>query len=149
MATLYFLHEVTEVHSICALRFKGYDYSHNEATGGGLSKLIEPVVKELILHQSQNDNFAAFFGLQRFLHKWGGEYLTKYSEEQIAYDFLFLHLYCFEPPKQFRNDEYCRQWQHEYKSKVESLAAVVRKSFKRVGIGSCSCGSFVWEPGPS
>ena len=141
MATLYFPHEVTEAQSICALRFKGYDYeravgiSDNKATGGGLSKLIEPVVKELILHQSQNDNFAAFFGLQRFLHKWGGEYLTKYSEEQIAYDFLFLYLYCFEPPKQFRNDEYCRQWQHEYKPKVESLAAVVRKSFKRVGTG--------------
>ena len=119
MATLYFPHEVTEAQSICALRFKGYDYeravgiSDNEATAVGLSNLMEPVVKEVILHQSQNDNFAAFFGLQRFLHKWGGEYLTKYSEEQIAYDFLFLHLYCFEPPKQFRNDKYCRQWQHE------------------------------------
>ena len=54
MATLYFPHEVTEAQSICALRFKGYDYeravgiSDNEATGRSLSKLIEPVVKELI-----------------------------------------------------------------------------------------------------
>jgi hypothetical protein len=33
-------------------------------------------------------------------------------------------------------DECCRQWQHEYKPKAESFAAVVRKSFKRVSTGN-------------
>ena len=50
-------------------------------------------MKSLTLHVKQEDNLAAFFALQRFLHKWGGEHLTKYADEHIAYDFLFLHLY--------------------------------------------------------
>lgn len=72
---LYFSQDVAKAQSVCALRFKGYEYEHcidtsiTEVTGKGISRLIELVVKELILHQSQNDNFAAFFGLQRFLHK--------------------------------------------------------------------------------
>ena len=138
---LYFLHNVTKAQSICALRFQGYKYeqsidiSVDGTTGRGLTKLIKPVVEELILHSSNNDNFAAFFGLQRFLHKWGGEYLTKYSEEHIAYDFLFLHLYSHQPPESFRHDEYCLQWQREVLPKVESIAATVRKSFRRVGSG--------------
>lgn len=87
------------------------------------------------MHSSNNDNFAAFFGLQRFLHKWRGEYLTKYSEEHIAYDFLFLHLYSCEPPEPFRQSEYCHQWQVDFLPRAESLAATVRKSFRRNGSG--------------
>lgn len=131
----------TEAQSICALRFQGYEYVHSintaasKATGGYLAELIKPVVEELTLHSSNNDNFAALFGLQRFLHKWGGEYLTKYSKEHIAYDFLFLHLYSCEPPEPFRHNEYCLQWQENFLPKVENIAATVRKSFRRIGSG--------------
>lgn len=141
ISLLHFPGSVTEAQTICALRFQGYEYekfrggSSNEETSQGLAKLVAPVVKELALHSSKNDNFAAFFGLQRYLHKWGGEHLTKYSEEHIAYDFLFLHLYSHEPPESFRHDEYCRQWQNDFLPKVESTAAFVRKSFRRVGSG--------------
>jgi len=77
------------------LRFLGYEYEQATriATGRGFSHFTEPVVKSLTLHVKQEDNLAAFFALQRFLHKWGGEHLTKYADEHIAYDFLFLHLY--------------------------------------------------------
>lgn len=141
VSILYFPREVTEAQSVCALRFQGYEYERsigvvtNEATGGGLARLIKPVVEELTVHSSNNDNFAAFFGLQRFLHKWGGEYLTKYSEEHIAYDFLFLHLYSRKPPERFRNVDYCVQWQENFLPRVESIAAIVRKSFNRLGSG--------------
>ena len=90
--------EVTECQSTCALRFLGYEYeeaadiSEADTTGAGLSKLIAPVVSSLTLHEKCEDNHASFFGLQRFLCKWGGEYSTVYSNEQIAFDFLFLHL---------------------------------------------------------
>ena len=79
---LYFPDNITEAQPICALRFQGYKYeqslgsSANGGTGQGLANLIAPVAEELTLHGSNDDNFAAFFGLQRFLHKWGGEYLT-------------------------------------------------------------------------
>jgi hypothetical protein len=135
---MYFPRHVTEAQSVCALRFQGYEYeqfigsSVDGTTGGGLAKLIKPVVEELILHQSHNDNFAAFFGLQRFLHKFGGEYLTKYSKEHIAYDFLFLHLYSHEPPDSFRHAGYCLKWEREFLPEIESISATVRKSFRRI-----------------
>ncbi len=141
ISMLYFPSEVTEAQSICALRFQGYEYERSinaaagKATSGYLAELIKPVVEELTLHSSNNDNFAALFGLQRFLHKWGGEYLTKYSKEHIAYDFLFLHLYSCEPPEPFRHNEYCVQWQADFLPKVENIAATVRKSFRRIGSG--------------
>ncbi len=141
VSLLYFPDEVRKAESVCALRFQGYEYeqsigiSVDGTTGGGLAKLTKPIVEKLILHSSNNDNFAAFFGLQRFLHKWGGEYLTKYSQEHIAYDFLFLHLYSYDPPKSFRHAEYCLQWQEDFLPRIESIAAIVRKSFRRRGNG--------------
>lgn len=136
-----FSSDISKAQTTCALRFQGYEYekslgvSLNRETGEGLSKFTAPVVDSLTLHSSINDNFAAFFGLQRYLHKWGGEYSTKYSEEHIAYDFLFLHLYRHEPPKLFCHDEYCRRWRDEFAPRAESIAAYIRKSFRRTGSG--------------
>jgi hypothetical protein len=72
------------------------------------------------------------------LYKWGGEDLTKYAEEHIAYDFLFLHLYSIEPPKIFQDPDYCLAWQRQYQPQAEKIAAVVRRSFRRVGVGKKS-----------
>jgi len=130
-----------DAQNVCALRFLGYEYeiavgiSSQAITGAGLSKLIQPVVESLLLHESDNDNFAAFFGLQRYLGKWGGDHLTKYAEEHLAFDFLFLHLYLKEPQAQFSNHEFCREWEAKYRPISESIAAVVRKSFVRIGQG--------------
>jgi len=95
---------VTDAMNLCALRFDGYAFLEslqNTGTPVEFSDLLEPVVKSLILHPDQNRNFAAFFALQRFLFKWGGEHLTAYSSEHIAYDFLFLHLYRLSPRRPF------------------------------------------------
>ncbi len=136
----YFASEtVREAQDVCALRFLGYEYevaagiSSPVNSGAGLSKLITPVVESLILHDSDNDNFAAFFGLQRHLGKWGGETLTKYSGEHVAFDFLFLHLYQKEPPALFLNSDYSKMWNKEFKPLSECVAAIVRKSFIRIG----------------
>ena len=85
----WFPEDVTEAQTVCALRILGYEYERSADLL--LSGLIEPIVKSRVLLTDQNANFAAFFGLQRFLHKWG--YLTKYAAEHFAYAFLFLHLY--------------------------------------------------------
>ena len=129
--------EIRAAESICALRFMGYDYE--EKTGlyekGGLPSVAQPIIDSLVLHKDENANFAAFFALQRGLHKWGGEYLTKYSEEHIAYDFLFLHLYRVTPPAEFTDSKYSVQWEERFVDQVETIAAFVRKSFRRVGRG--------------
>jgi hypothetical protein len=133
----YFPSDISDAMSICALRFDGYKYeevaglSAPDSTGAGLGRLIEQIVKERTLYADDNRNFAAFFGLQRYLHKWGGEALTKSSDEHIAYDFLFLHLYQSDVPDDFRVAEYCIQWQREFAERAEETAAFVRRSFQR------------------
>jgi hypothetical protein len=128
---------IREAMSICALRFDGYKFEESVglaepgSTGAGLRAWIEPIVAELTLHQDENRNLAAFFGLQRYLHKWGGEMLTKSSPEHIAYDFLFLHLYRQSIPTALESIEYCQQWQQRYAKRREEIAAYVRKSFSR------------------
>ncbi len=129
--------EITKAQTVCALRFQGYEYEEATGiavpgvTGGSLSRLIEPVVETLNLHTAQEDNFAAFFGLQRYLFKWGGEYLDNGSKEYIAFDFLFLHLYRLSVPARFSNEEYVSQWNREFMASAEAIAGGVRGSFRR------------------
>jgi hypothetical protein len=132
---------VREAQIACALRFQGYEYVRANfeqvegVIGTGFSTLIQPVVESFTLHQRQEDNFAAFFGLQRHLFKWGGEYLTLYADEHVAFDFLFLHLYRLEPPPQYSNDEYVSRWERDFKGTSEQAAAAIRNSFRRKGRG--------------
>lgn len=141
MPLLRYPSDITEALSTCALRFDGYAYVATVARSGSsegaidLSHVVGVVVESLRLHDNLNDNFAAFFGLQRYLHKWGGEHLTKYSAEHIAYDFLFLHLYHQEPDERFRMEQYCREWEQRFAARDEEIAAYVRKSFRRIGSG--------------
>jgi hypothetical protein len=124
--------DIGNAQGICALRFEGYEYEEQlsgkgAGGGGGLSALAEPIIETLTLHNNQNHNFAAFFILQRFLAKWGGETLPESSKEHIAYDFLFLHLYRIDPPEPFRHEDYCLEWQQEFAPHAEAIAAGVRK----------------------
>jgi len=97
--------------------------------------VAQPIIDSLVLHKDENANFAAFFALQRGLHKWGGEYLTKYSKEHIAYDFLFLHLYRLTPPLEFTDSRHSLEWEQRFADQSETIAAFVRNSFRRVGRG--------------
>jgi hypothetical protein len=125
--------DVDTAELVCALRFQGYEYT--KSTGDDFSALIDSVVKERVLYADQNQNFAAFFGLQRFLYKWGGEHHTKYSGEHMAFDFLFLYLYRLEPEQRFCDLSYTKQWQHVYAPWAESIAGYIRQSMRRIGSG--------------
>jgi hypothetical protein len=140
MPCYYFPEDVSEAQTVCALRFLGYEYENSINANEKVPKvhfidIIQPIVDSLELHDNQNHNFAAFFGLQRFLHKWGGERLTKYSAEHIAYDFLFLNLYRQDPPAEFSEKRYCDKWDSDFREQAERHAAFVRKSFRRIGRG--------------
>ena len=131
--------DIIEAMLVCALRFDGYRYLevvHRELSKEtDFSPLVGPLVDTLSFHTDPNDNFAAFFALQRFLHKWGGEHLTKYSREHMAYDRLFLMLYRQPVPKDFVDQEYDLRWEREFASRAEAVAAYVRNSFRRIGRG--------------
>lgn len=137
-STLWFPDEVTEVQCICALRFAGYEYEsqrQREVPGGfALADVSNRVTKTLTFDDDLHA-FAVFFALQRYLFKWGGERLTKYSPEHIAFDFLFLHLYRQAVPQAFVHQGYAAQWQEFTTERIESAAAFARKSFVRQGHG--------------
>lgn len=132
--------------AVCALRMDGYLYMervHPELCRASLpdfAPLVDPVVETLTLHADLNDNFAAFFFLNRSFH-WGGEHLTKYSRDRIAYDHLFLALYRQEIAEEFACIEWYRQWQQEYRPCAEMVASYVRNSFRRKGRGPASTGN--------
>jgi len=86
--------DIEQAIAVCALRMDGYRYMeslHPELCGESMphfAPLVDPVVETLTLHENLNDNFAAFFFLNRSFH-WGGEHLTKYSRDHIAYATFF------------------------------------------------------------
>ncbi|MFM2296609.1 MAG: hypothetical protein RL117_316 [Verrucomicrobiota bacterium] len=137
----WFPEDVTECQNVCALRFDGYQYLESfnqdlpEEKRIDFDHLTDPVIEKFELHEEQNHNFAAFFALQRYLFKWGGDRLTKYSEKHMAFDFLFLALYRSDPPKEFLDQNYAEQWRTKLLPDVERHAAFVRRSFSRVGDG--------------
>ena len=112
-----------------------------QASFPDFAPLVDPVVETLTLHADLNDNFAVFFWLQRSFRS-GGEHLTKYCPDHIAYDHLFLALYRHEIAEEFASIEYNRVWQQEYLPRAEMVAAYVRNSFCRIGNGPASSGDF-------
>ncbi|MBE7436937.1 MAG: hypothetical protein HS115_00675 [Spirochaetales bacterium] len=137
----YFPSVIDQAMSVCALRFAGYEFENRVLraipgeTGGSLYRTMKPLVRSLRFYKDEPRNFAVFFCLQRGLHKWGGEYLTKYSQDHLAYDLLFLHLYHRDVPLEFRNEEYCVKWTRQYAPDAERTAAFVRKTLRRKGQG--------------
>jgi hypothetical protein len=124
----------------CALRFDGY-----RCIGEGLSPFgaeygVRRYVDRIKAREFSEDvleNFAAFFALQRYLGKWGGEYLTVYSEEHLVYRLLFLHLYRDDVPRGYEYDGLgCyTKWERTYKPIRQVLAAQIRRNLRRRGRG--------------
>jgi len=127
--------EVAKVVDVCALRFLGYEYENAipqaEKHTQNLSAWSQAICNTLALHADPMRNFAAFFALQRSLGKWCGVSMTIYSEQHIAFDFLFLHLYTQDVPTEHQHADYMRQWEAIPKSEIESAAAYIRQSFCR------------------
>jgi hypothetical protein len=145
--------DIEEAIGACALRMDGYRYMERvhpelcQASFPDFAPLVGPVVETLTFHPDLNDNFAVFFWLQRSF-RMGGEHLTKYCPDHIAYDHLFLALYRHEIAEEFASIEYNRVWQLEYLPRAEMVAAYVRNSFCRIGNGPASSGDFGMTSSP-
>lgn len=121
----------------CALRLDGWRLLV-EIEGkdtGNCSPYVDPIVNERRLHEDDRLNHLAFFALQRYLGKFGGEYRTPYSDEQIAYRFLFLHLYRQPVPRGFESRNFPPRWEEEFAPRAEEIAAEIRRTFTRIGAG--------------
>lgn len=115
----------------CALRFDGlkwYDATHRHPDEAmDFIQFNKPVVRTLTLHNEEELNWAAFFSLQRYLFKWGGEYLGHDSPEWLAFWHLFLALYRQQTPARWCHEEYETAWQERYRLRIEDAAARVRR----------------------
>ena len=126
---------VATIQDVCALRFLGYEYeetvSYSDRSANNLSVWSRSVCDSLTLHADPLKNCAAFFALQRFLGKWGGEYHTICAREHIAFDFLFLHLYAQDVPAEYQDADAMHRWGAFKSADIESAAAYIRNSFIR------------------
>lgn len=134
-AATHFPSHIEDIQITCALRFDGWAYIERIGDEERFPRLIDEFVKKLQLFPNELDNFATFFALQRYLFKWGGEHLTKYSPEHLAFDFLFLALYTLPTPEAFIYSEYESRWLRYDRSEIEVVAAYARRSFRRRGRG--------------
>lgn len=98
----------------CALRFNGWDYleSLNRDTEVKIEfpTLTKPLIGTEFLWEEPRKNLAAFFALQRWLCKWGGERLPETDPDWQAYRRLFLHLCHESRDPDFAIPEYVSQW---------------------------------------
>jgi hypothetical protein len=83
--------ELEDAITTCALRFMGYEYWEERHTAfegahsGDFSALTTDLIKTGQLHENDNDNLCAFFIMQRYLCKWGGERIeSKLSKPEYA-----------------------------------------------------------------
>jgi hypothetical protein len=123
----------------CALRFNGWEYldSLNRDTDKKIEfpALTKPLIGTEYLWDEPRKNLAAFFALQRWLCKWGGERLPETDPDWQAYRRLFLHL-CREPrDPDFAMPEYVSQWNEIPDKRRESAIRLIRSLVAR-DIGS-------------
>ena len=111
-----------------ALRFDGYQYLDAQGSSD-FSPLVEPMVESLAFSESDEENRAVFFALQRFLHKWGGERLSFTSREWSCYLLLFLHLKDKPVPRRFAWPEDHRVGPRCSEAQITAAAARVRLFF--------------------
>lgn len=110
-----------------ALRFDGYKYAASRGGDDSLRRWTERFVATLRMAPQTNVNHAAFFALQHFLGKWGGEMLSIESREHLAYRLLFLHLYRAEVPAKYALAD-GRMWLAKLDlTRLERVAARVRE----------------------
>ena len=109
----------------CALRMDGYKYveenpfdhdameAHFRRTGSfdGL-----PIVERMV----------HFFMLQRFLHKWGGDYLSCRSLSWRMYRIHFLDLAERDVPAEYRFAEYYERWERHEKHRLPTVLPLIR-----------------------
>lgn len=119
--------EETMMH--CALRFDGYAWldAHPDRKEERSPVLPEDGLRNLVFDPDVEVNFTAFFMLQRFLGKWGGEMLQPSDKHHTAYRFLFLHLHALPTPPRWAHGEYERTWQAIPPERVAAAASAVRR----------------------
>jgi hypothetical protein len=126
--------EEDDILMYCALRFDGYAYEamrNHEGRRWSFPAVTEELENTMLFPEDDLECLAAFFAMQRYLGKWGGEYLTRVSREHILYRLLFLHCYRMDIPVGLRTHDWYPKWERVYQPERERCAAMIRQKMGR------------------
>lgn len=119
----------SEVMTTCALRIDGHAYARDG--GRELRDLVETCLRQGPAGLTDIEKMAAFFALQRFLLKWGGEQLPRTGREWRAFRELFLEVCWLEPPAEYSPSPNAREcterWDKCYKPRLPEVVHFVRQ----------------------
>lgn len=119
-----------------ALRFDGHKY--REETGLDPIGFADQYFARWSLEGAAPlDCLAAFYLLQRFLYKWGGDYLADDDRHWRLFRELFLHTARMEVPERYRggddwNGDCYRDWDLNFRGRLEEHLDVVRRVHKAI-----------------
>lgn len=109
----------------CALRFDGYKYLAHHPFD--YEDALEQYKRTgAWSHLDEHQKLAAFFFLQRYLAKWGGEYLSLRSLTWRGFRELFLEVWHVKTPPDFRLEDWAQAWDERTAQEQEAAAAIVR-----------------------
>lgn len=115
-----------EILTSYTLRFDGYRYQqashfdHQTALANYMATVDWSPLNEL-------EQLTVFFMLQRYLYKWGGDYLADYSPEWRGFrDLFFLNCHR-EIPLEYQLVDYAQRWEEGFRPHVEKCMAIVRQ----------------------
>jgi hypothetical protein len=107
-----------------ALRFDGYKYHEEHAFSPPVSDA--PALSAAIEGMSVPERMATFFLLQRYLFKWGGEYLPMHGTAWQTFRRLFLMTCHEEVPEGYRPRGEYDAWAETWAGAIVKAEAVVR-----------------------
>ncbi|MEZ4615378.1 MAG: hypothetical protein R2867_07675 [Caldilineaceae bacterium] len=114
-----------EILMVCALRFDGYRYQE-ESDFDYQVGLDRYMATGSWSHLSELEQLTVFFMFQRYLYKWGGEYLANYSPEWRGFRELFFLNCRREIPPAYQMADYIQRWEQEFRPHIEECITRVR-----------------------
>lgn len=115
-----------EILTQCALRFDGYRYP-TASEFDYRAALAEYMKTGSWSHLGTVEQLTTFFMLQRYLCKWGGDYLADYSPEWRGFRDLFFLNCRREIPPEYQMADYAQRWEQEFRPHIEECIAIVRQ----------------------
>lgn len=114
----------SDVLTAWALRFDGYRYAseHDYPNDNGMDTFKRTGDWS---HLTDLEKLTAFFRLQRYLCKWGGETLSQRSVTWRAFRQLFLDTVDLSIPEAYRMRESYEEWARDYAPKRDECVALV------------------------
>jgi hypothetical protein len=114
----------------CALRFDGWKYEQEAEFDH--RHAYEQYTATGDLPDSREELLTMFFMAQRFLYKWGGEYLPRTDPHWRLFRSLFLRLYRLEIGPRYRLEGHLSDpWDRMSESERDAAAAMVRTIHER------------------